>query len=101
MIDSSLWIAIYRDISGQIGARVAERVGGEGVAMLPPIAMELLQGARDENEWRRLSSEINKLPSLALAPDCWALSARLYFDLRRAGGTVRGSIDCLIAQSCL
>jgi predicted nucleic acid-binding protein len=101
VIDSSLWIAIYRDLTGQIGAHIAARVGQEPVSMLRPISMEVLQGTRDENEGAKLSAEIGKLPSVKLPDDVWEQAARLYFDLRRDGKTIRSSIDCLIAQTCL
>lgn len=101
VIDSSLWIAIYRDLSGKIGNQVATRLGGEAVAMLHPISMEVLQGTRDETEWSKLAREINKLPFLNLPSDAWEEAARLFFDLRRGGSTIRSSIDCLIAVSCL
>ena len=63
--------------------------------------MELLQGARDDREWNDLTSEIAKLPLLTIEASIWAEAARIYFDLRRTGKTIRSSVDCLIAQSCL
>jgi predicted nucleic acid-binding protein len=31
-------------------------------------------------------------------PDTWVAAARIYYDLQRQGLTVRGTIDCCIAQ---
>jgi predicted nucleic acid-binding protein len=33
--------------------------------------------------------------------DSWQAAARIYYDLRRQGLTVRSSIDCCIAQAAL
>lgn len=62
---------------------------------------EILQGARDEREWRRLHKYLVGLPLASLRPDSHVAAARIYFDCRRRGLTIRGSIDCLIAQTAL
>lgn len=64
---------------------------------------ELLQGARDDREWKLLDEFLSTqrtLPSL----DGWEThreAARIFFDCRRRGVTVRSSVDCLIAQQVL
>jgi len=60
--------------------------------------MELLQGARDEKEWLRLSEYLADQDYLEMDEESWAAAARLYFDLRRRGLTVRSVIDCCIAE---
>jgi hypothetical protein len=101
VIDSSPWVAIYRDLTGRVGERVAVVVGQQPVTMLRPISMEVLQGTRDQAEWEKLSVELEKLLTVKMAEELWEQAARLHFDLRRDGKTIRSSIDCLIAQACL
>ncbi|MDR1045921.1 MAG: PIN domain-containing protein [Candidatus Adiutrix sp.] len=64
---------------------------------------ELLQGARDEREYKRLreylSTQVIYYPPEG--PDIYEKAARLFFDLRRRGVTVRGSIDLLIALTAM
>jgi predicted nucleic acid-binding protein len=63
--------------------------------------LELLQGCRDENEWHTLSSYLERQTYIEPKPGTWQTAARLYFDLRRQGLTVRSPIDCCIAQIAL
>ncbi len=47
--------------------------------------MELLQGARDEKEWLRLSDYLADQDYLEMDDEGWTDADRLYFDLRRRG----------------
>jgi predicted nucleic acid-binding protein len=64
---------------------------------------EVLQGARDEDEWR-VPHENLSAQRLAVPADPMALqweAARIFFDCRRRGITVRSSVDCLIAAQAI
>jgi predicted nucleic acid-binding protein len=64
---------------------------------------EVLQGARDEREWRLLCDCL-ETQTLLFPRDPWAThvaAARLFFDCRRKGLNVRGSLDCFVAQLAL
>lgn len=60
--------------------------------------LELLQGARDEREWSLLREHLDVQEYLECGPETWPAAARIVFDLRRIGKTVRSPIDCCIAQ---
>ena len=64
---------------------------------------EVLQGARDEREYKQLAAYLGTqtiyYPSKGR--EMYEKAARLYFDLRRRGVTVRGTIDILIALIAL
>lgn len=64
---------------------------------------ELLQGARDEREWRRLRRylETQELAGVRDDPGSYVEAARIYYDCRRRGLTVRSTIDCVVAQIAL
>jgi predicted nucleic acid-binding protein len=64
---------------------------------------EVLQGARDEAEYATLDANLStqKIYFLPSEAEAFAQAARLYFDLRRKGKTVRSSIDLLIAQTAI
>jgi hypothetical protein len=69
----------------------------------PSIVQELLQGAADEREWRKLRSYLTSLMFVDVRDPMasYLAAARIYFDCRRLGLTVRSSADCLIAQVAL
>jgi predicted nucleic acid-binding protein len=65
--------------------------------------LEVLQGARDENEFATLkeylgSQKIYFLPETA---QTYEKAARMYFDMRRKGITLRSTIDILIACTAM
>ena len=60
---------------------------------------EVLQGAANEREWRLLRANL-ATQRLVIPADPIAVhweAARIFFDCRRRGLTVRSSVDCLIA----
>ncbi len=60
--------------------------------------MELLQGCRDEFEWGLLSEYLAGQDYIEMQPTSWQAEARIYYDLRKQGLTVRNPIGCCIAQ---
>jgi predicted nucleic acid-binding protein len=73
------------------------------VALSPIIVQEVLQGAADAREWRRLERYLDT-QDLLVPRDPRAThiaAARIYFDCRRRGITLRSTIDCLVAQIAL
>ena len=101
LIDTSVWIDLYRDRSGLAPRRLIEAVGSQDVVFAPFVITEVLQGARDEAEWAALSDQIALRPRLELSPTVWTDAARIFFDLQRRALTVRSTVDCLIAQTSI
>ena len=73
------------------------------VGLTDVIYMEVLQGARDARNFNRLRDYFSGQrfyrfdePELS-----HAAAARIYFDCRRRGITVRSSFDCLIARCAI
>jgi predicted nucleic acid-binding protein len=98
LVDTSVWIEVLND---HFGAKrdAFERVLGDGDAVLTRFTqLELLQGARDDHEWSLLNEYLEDQDYLEVLPETWVSAARIYFDLRRVGKTVRSPIDCCIAQ---
>ena len=64
------------------------------------IYQEVLQGVSSEREFERVSEYLGSQTFYHPAEpvESYAEAARMYFDCRRAGLTVRSSIDCLIAR---
>ena len=96
LVDTSVWIEVLRDASKR--SALERALAGSDVALSRFTQMELLQGCRDEGEWQMLDSHLEGQEYLEMSERSWTLAARVYFDLRRAGKTVRSPIDCCIAQ---
>src|SRR5262249_45398291 len=64
---------------------------------------ELLQGSRTKQDWNLLETYLKTqiLIHPADSQTTYFEAAKIYYDLRRRGVTVRSFIDCLIAQLCL
>jgi hypothetical protein len=101
LVDTSVWVDVFRDASGARRDLLRATVGDHEVLFTRFTELELLQGCRDQQEWDLLSSYLVTQDYLDLTPDGWTEAARIYFDLRRRGETVRSAIDCCIAQLCL
>jgi predicted nucleic acid-binding protein len=104
LVDTSALLGFLKgeshDASDFLGA-VLE--AGEDIALTPVVVQEVLQGARDEGDWRRLRSYLSTQHMLYSADALGSAvhAARIYVDCRRRGLTVRSATDCLIAQIAL
>jgi predicted nucleic acid-binding protein len=98
MIDTSLWINVLRDRTGQASIALAAFIGEQDYALSRFTQLELLQGTRNEQEWSLLQDYLSGQTYLEFSVDAWTEAARIYYDLRRKGLTVRSTIDCCIAQ---
>jgi predicted nucleic acid-binding protein len=63
--------------------------------------LELLQGCRDKREWGLLSEYLEGQDTIEMQATTWTSAAKIYYDLRKQGLTVRSPIDCCIAQLAL
>jgi predicted nucleic acid-binding protein len=101
LIDTSLWISVYRDPSGAIGQLVESAIGGREFAFCQFIRAELLQGCRDEREWTQTLEYLDDQSYLEMSNSGWTEAARIYFELRQRGITVRSTLDCCVAVVAL
>ncbi len=98
LVDTSIWIEVFRDRSSRKRSTLENALDGDEIVLTRFHQLELLQGARDEREWSLLQEYLDAQDYLECGPESWAEAARIDFDLRRAGKTVRSPIDCCIAQ---
>ena len=100
LVDTSAWIELFRR-----PARVTiEQLGGlEDVVTCLPVLQEVLQGFRDEGAYRVAREALLALPIVEspLRSEVFEEAVDLYRRGRRAGLTVRSSVDCLIAACAL
>ena len=104
LVDTSALLPFLAGRSTRAGEALADALAeGLEIALTPIVVREILQGAREEREWRRLRSYL--LTQAILSPrDPMAThvaAARIYYDCRRRGLTVRSTLDCVVAQIAL
>ena len=101
LVDTSVWVEFFRNRATQAVARF-EEILDENIpyGITSVIYQEVLQGADSPRDFSILQAYLASQkfyhpidPILS-----YAQAAELYFQCRRQGITVRGTIDCLIAQ---
>ncbi len=85
IIDTSVWVQYFRARDSVEGEEVERLISGGEVAMVGAVYAELVHGARDEKELRRLEDDLNAFPFLDADKWIWRSAGRLLFDLRRQG----------------
>ena len=104
VVDSSVLISFFRGHQNPAVERLASLAADDAPVLLPGVCFqEVLQGARDEREWGLLEEYLGS-QELLFSPDpadTYREAARIYYDCRRRGLTLRSSVDCFIAQLVL
>ena len=101
LIDTSLWIETFRRGGSLVARQVVADIVEPGLALVNGlIVSELLKGARDEADYERLLTVLGATTTVGFTNATWARTARLGFELRRAGITIP-TVDLAIASSAL
>lgn len=98
LIDTSVWIDVFRDAGGDTADHIRSLAVDDDVVLTRFNQLELLQGAADEQEWALLADYLESQDYVETSGGTWRDAARIYFELRRRGRTLRSPIDCCIAQ---
>lgn len=102
IVDSNTWADFFNVVEEPHVARLDKALrDGEDLAVVPIIVTEVLQGFRTDRGFRKAREVLIALPVIQPDLDCHVRAAELFRTLRRRGVTVRGAIDCVIAQVCL
>lgn len=101
IFDTSIWVDLYRN-NISIKVKLLEEYiefYSNNLFLTPTIIQEILQGSKTNAEFNYRQSV---LLDFNIFDDTWletsTAAAKLYFDLRNKGVTIRKSTDCLIAQ---
>ena len=99
LVDSSAWIEFQRATGSPAHQRLRVAVErDEPLATTGLVILEVLAGARDEQQARELRRLLGRCEFLALdEPSDHEAAAGLYRACRREGRTIRRLPDCLIA----
>ena len=100
LVDTSVWIATFR---ARHPLDLEDVLEFDEVVTCLPVVQEVLQGSRDEREFRHARDAMLALP-IVESPLGWAVfqeAVDLYRSARRAAVTVRSGVDCLIAACAI
>lgn len=97
--DTSVWVDVFR--RGR--ARLEAAVEFDDIVTCLPVIQEVVQGFDDQRAYRTALEAMLALPRVEspMGEDVYLEAAELYRRARRAGATVRSSIDCLIAACAI
>ena len=100
LVDTSVWIEVFRM---QRPLDLERVVDFDDVVTCLPVVQEVLQGFREEAAYRRAREAMLSLPIVESPLDrtLFTDAVALYRGARRAGRTVRSSVDCLIAACAI
>ena len=104
LVDTSVWIDYLRGRDVPHVHFLDELLANPlAVGISDLIYLEILQGATDERAFDKLRQYFSgqRFYRFTDAEASHANAAKLYFNARRAGVTVRSNLDCLIAQCAL
>jgi predicted nucleic acid-binding protein len=101
LVDTSVWVELLRDRTGKVKKAFQVIIEDESYVLCRFTQLELLQGAKDEREWRLLDEYLAAQYYLEAGENTWREAARIWFELRRKGLTISSPVDCCIAQIAL
>ena len=102
VVDSNTWAEFFNGVETPHVHRLDVALGNEeDLAVIPIIISEVLQGFRTDTGFERARRVLVSLPVIHPTVECHERAAQLFRSLRRKGVTVRGAVDCVIAQTCL
>jgi predicted nucleic acid-binding protein len=101
VVDTTVWADWFNGMGSPEVDRLDDALNRQDAGLAPVILTEVLQGFRADRDFEQAHALLVQLPVLALDIEGHAAAARLYRRLRDKGITVRGTIDCIIAQTCI
>ena len=102
LVDSSVWIDYFRSADTPQVALLDSLLGRSPLAVGDLIAAEVLQGVRDEREFKLVKNTLEAFDHIDLVGYDLAMKAsENYRKLRAMGITIRKTIDTLIATRCI
>lgn len=102
LVDTSVWIDFFaaRNTT-QVAVLESSIDQREDLCLCGVILTEVLQGIRDDKQYKQTASILSNLIYLPMDQSTFLLAANIYRTLRSRGITVRNSVDCMIAAVCI
>jgi predicted nucleic acid-binding protein len=102
LVDSSVWIAYFNDKRSWQTDLLDHMLSNVPIIMGDLILTEILQGFKSDKDYETAKNHLSELPFRKMGGYNVAIqSAQNYRQLRKAGVTVRKTIDIIIATFCI
>jgi len=104
LVDSSVLIDYLEGRDNAAVGRFSEVLDrGIPFGLSPFTVLEVLQGAASDKDFATLRAYLGSQTHYLLTKglDSYIAASKIFFDLRKKGMTVSGSLDCLIAQTAI
>ncbi|RME19432.1 MAG: PIN domain nuclease [Deltaproteobacteria bacterium] len=100
LVDTSVWIQVFRKDNP---LDLEEVIDFDLVVTCLPVVQEVLQGFKHEGAFRAARDAMYAMPMVEspLCREVFEEAVSLYRVARRAGFTIRSSVDCLIAACAI
>jgi predicted nucleic acid-binding protein len=98
LVDTTVWVDFLNDKNMPQVQTLEQLVADEeDICTCGVILAEVLQGIREDADYRRTLSRFDSLLFLPMDRRTFVKAAELYRSLRRRGITIRKPVDCMIA----
>lgn len=102
LVDSSVWIDYFNGTNNPQATKLDALLGVEPIAIGDIILTEILQGFRNDTDFKTAKEVLLSLTIFEMLGQKNAIAAaENYRILRKKGITVRKTIDCMIATFCI
>jgi predicted nucleic acid-binding protein len=102
LVDTSVWADYFNGRETPETATLDKILSTDEIVIGDIILAEVLQGFRSDPDFEAARQALMRLRQVAmLNPELAVQSARNYRQLRKAGITIRKTLDCLIATYCI
>jgi predicted nucleic acid-binding protein len=102
IIDTTIWIDFFAGCPEPHVSYLEELLrNDEDICICGVILTEILQGIRDNNQFKKTAAYLKNLLFLPMNYDTFIQSAEIFRSLRKKGTTIRKPIDCMIAAVAL
>ncbi len=103
VVDTTVWIDFLEERNTPFDLHLKRLVEeGASLALTDIIYCEVLQGIREDKTYRRTRAILRSFPILRLRRlKTLDRAVAIYRDCRKKGLTIRSTVDCLIAATCL
>jgi predicted nucleic acid-binding protein len=102
LVDSGVWIDYFNGVENKQTTTLNDMLGVRPVAVGDLILAEVLQGFREDKDYKTAKSLFNELVVFdLLGKDMAIKSADNFRTLRKRGITIRKTVDIIIASFCI
>lgn len=102
IVDTSVWIDYFNAVRSSQTKVLDSRLGKELFGVGDLILTEVLQGFREDAQYRRVKNDLLSLEIISMFSSKRAIRcADRYRTLRKKGITIRRTVDVIIASYCI